>query len=330
MRMFLGLAVAAVLGLVTVAQAGPFDAKQVSAELKWGAYLDVDALMASNSMKKVKDQIMKEHPDAESALGMLRTMWRFDPRTDLHGITVYGTQLKKDTGVAIVNAKVDQKFLLEMAKQLPQYQTSAYGKFEVHSWMHGKKRENAAFFKPDVMVFGGSLDELKAALDVLDGAKPNISQKTPEQPVELPPGTILAIGVQSLSEADLPCESPLLKQADGALIFVGERNGNLFVQGTLNVKQEEIAAKLENVVKGALAFVSLAKFDDPDATKLIDSVKVSRSNKSVSIEAQAPVDAIWAQIQKEHAREKAEMKKHGHGELMEDIHGAIRNHIHGQ
>ena len=35
----------------------------------------------------------------------------------LHGITIYGTQLKKETGVAIVRAKVDQKFLLDLGKQ---------------------------------------------------------------------------------------------------------------------------------------------------------------------------------------------------------------------
>ena len=38
------------------------------------------------------------------------------PMTDLHSITIYGTQLKKDTGVAIIHAKVDQKLLLDMVK----------------------------------------------------------------------------------------------------------------------------------------------------------------------------------------------------------------------
>jgi hypothetical protein len=330
MRACLGLTISAVLGLVNLAQAGPFDAKQVPADAKWGAHLDVDALMASSSMKKVQAQIMKEHPDAESALAMIRTLWRFDPRTDLHGITVFGTQLKKDTGVAIVHAKVDQKFLLEMVKLAPEYQASTHGKFDLHSWKHGKKRENAAFFKPDVMVFGGSPDELKAALDVLDGTKPSLAQKTEGHPMDIPPGTILAAGVHGLSESDLPCESPLLKQADAAMVFAGEREGNVFVQGVLKVKQDDVAAKIENVAKGILAFASLAKLDDPDATKLIDAVKVRLSDKAVSIDAQAPVDALWAQIQKEHAKQKAEKKAHGHGQIMEDLHGALQKHLHGQ
>ena len=98
---------------------------------------------------------------------------------------------------------------------LPEYKTSQYGKYELHSWVKdGKKHENAAFFQPDVIVFGTSLDEVKAALDVLDGTKPNIAAKAEGLVAALPPGTILVAGAHDLGEADLPVESPLSKQAD--------------------------------------------------------------------------------------------------------------------
>ena len=156
------------------------DLKQVSADAKWAAHLDVDALMASKSMQKVREQIVKEHPDAESALAMIRTVWRFDPTTDLHGITIYGTQLKKDTGVAIIRAKVDQKFLLDLVKLTPGLQDRAStASTNCTAWVKDGKKHNAAFFQPDVIVFGTSVDELKAALDVLDGTKPNFAAKTP-------------------------------------------------------------------------------------------------------------------------------------------------------
>jgi len=99
MRAYLGLA-AVVLGFGGLAQAGSLDLKQVSADAKWAAHLDVDALTASSMFPKVRDQILKEHPEAESKLALVRNLWRFDPYTDLHGITIYGTQLKKSTGVA--------------------------------------------------------------------------------------------------------------------------------------------------------------------------------------------------------------------------------------
>jgi hypothetical protein len=265
MRVYLGLA-AVVLGFAGLAQAGPLDLKEVSADAKWAAHLDVDALMASSLFPKLRDQILKEHPGAESALSAIRTFWRFDPFTDLHGITIYGTQLKKDTGVAVVRAKVDQKFLLEVVKNAPEHQVSTYGKFELHTWLkEGKKRENAAFFKPDVIVFGASADELKAALDVLDGTKPNFAGKS-ESPTGLtPPGAILVAGAKDLGDANLHPESPLSKQADSALLVVGENQGNVFVRATLNVKDAEIARQIKTVADGALALASLVKSDDADA-----------------------------------------------------------------
>jgi hypothetical protein len=320
MRVWVGLAVAAVLGMAGLTQASQVDMKQVSADAKWAAHLDVDALMASKSMQKVREQIIKDHPNAESALAMIKTVWRFDPRTDLHGVTVYGTQLKKDTGVAIIRAKVDQKFLLDLVKLTPEYKTEKYGKYDLHTWVQDGKKHNSTFFQDDVLVFSPSVDELKAALDVLDGTKPNFTTKTPGSTPMLPPGTILAAGAHGLGEADLPCHSPLSKQADVAWVFIGENQGEVFVRGALKVKDAEIAKKLKAVADGALALASLSKMDDADALKLIDAVKVTLADKVISVEAQAPVDAVWAQIQKEHAKKMSAMGAHGRDKVMKHIH----------
>jgi hypothetical protein len=310
MRVCVSMAVVAVLAVAGLAQATPLDLKQISADAKWAAHLDVDALMASKSMQKVRAQIVKDHPDAESALAMIHTVWRFDPTTDLHGVTVYGAQFKKDTGAAIVRAKVDQKFLVDLLKATPAYKTDKYGKYDVHSWTDKAKKNNAVFFQPDVIVFSTSLDELKAALDVLDGTKPNFASKGDDWSGKLPPGTILAAGARDLSEAKLHAESPLSKQADSVALIVGEYQGQLSVHGTLNVKQAEIAKQVKAVADGALALASLAKFDDPDALKLIAAVKVTLADKAVSVDAQLPVEELWAQLQKEAAKKQAEIRHH--------------------
>ena len=69
MRAYFGLAAAVVLAFAGLAQAGPLDVKQVSADAKWAAHLDVDALMASNLVKKAREQILKEHPACRSETG---------------------------------------------------------------------------------------------------------------------------------------------------------------------------------------------------------------------------------------------------------------------
>jgi hypothetical protein len=311
MRAYFGLAAAVVLALAGLAQAGPFDAKQVSADAKWAAHLDVDALLASSLVKKAREEVFKQHPEIEVKLNALRSLFRFDPLADLHSITIYGTQLKKDTGVAVIHAKVDQKLLTDLVKTNPDYEATAYGKFELHSWRKdADKHDHATFFKPDVVVFAASTDELKAALDVLDGTKPNISEAYASLASAIPPGTILMAGAKDLAEANLHPESPLSKQADSALLVVGENQGQLLVRATLNVKDAEIAKKIKAVADGALALATLVKIDDPDALKLIEGVKVTLDDKTIHVEGQAAADLLWGLMQKEIAKKKGEHHHH--------------------
>jgi hypothetical protein len=308
MRVCFALTAAVVLASAGLAQAGPLDAKEVSADAKWAAHLDVDGLLASSLVKKAHDRILKEHPHIESQLAALRSLFRFDPMTDLHSITIYGTQLKKDTGAAIIHAKVDQKLLTDLVKANPEYEATAYGKYELHTWLKdgGPKHDHAAFFKPDVIVFGASTDELKAALDVLDGTKPNISADYATLASAIPPGTILIAGAKDLAEANLHPESPLSKQVDSALLVAGENQGQVFVRATLNVKDGEIAKKIKAVADGALALATLVKSDDADAMKLVGNVKVTIEDKSVKVEGQIPVDLLWELMEKHMTKKKAE------------------------
>lgn len=313
MRKTLGLAFVVVLALTTAAGAAPLDLKQVAADAKWAAHLDVDALMASTMVQKARAQMLKEHPEAEAHLAMVRTIWKFDPTTDIHGITIYGSQLKKATGVAIVRAKVDQALLLERAKLAPEHRVSTYGKYELHNWIHakGSKHERAmtgTFFAPDVMVFGASSDEVMAALDVLDGTKPNFADKEPSLAGATPAGAILVAGVSGLGDVDLPCKSPLAKQAESLIMVIGENQGEVFVQGKLSVKQADVAQQIKTVVEGALAMATLAKSEDADAVKLISTVKVNVVDKAVTLESRGTAEAIWAQLQKEVANHKATHK----------------------
>jgi hypothetical protein len=308
MRVCFALTAAVILALAGLAQAAPFDAKEVSADAKWAAHLDVDALQASNLVKKARDQIMKQHPELDAKLAAIRNLFRFDPLTDLHSITIAGTQLKKDTGVAVIHAKVDQKLLTDMLKANPGYQATTYGKYELHTWLKdgGPKHDNGAFFKPDVIVMGASIDEVKAELDVLDGAKPNISADYANIASAIPPGAIFLAGAKDLAEAHLHPESPLSKQVDSALIVAGENQGQVFVRATLNVKDAEIANKIKAVADGALALATLVKSDDAEAMKLIGGVKVTAAEKSVNVEGQAAVDLLWDLIRKHVAKKEAE------------------------
>jgi hypothetical protein len=294
------MAVAVVLALAGLVQAGPLNPQEIAVDAKWMAHLDVDALTASSMFKKVRDQAMKDQPQLEAQLHAFCNLFRFDPLTNLHGITIYGTQLKKNTGVAIIHATVDQKLLLDLLRANASHRATAYGKYELHAWKDKAKQQYAAFFKPDVIVFGASADELKAAIDVLEGAKPGLA----DTDLRLP-GVILSARGRDLGEADPQPESALSKQIESAALMVGEDKGQVSLRIALTVKDAEIAKHIMTVANGAVSLATLAKIGEPDALKLVGAVKTTQADKTVTVEASAPVDLIWSLIQKEIDKKRA-------------------------
>ncbi|MEN6556630.1 MAG: hypothetical protein ABFC54_00475, partial [Thermoguttaceae bacterium] len=278
MRKTLTLAIIALLGLTATVWAEPLDQHCVSADAKWAVHLDADALHASSLYQKTRQQVLEKHPEAVAGLAMIRELWKFDPSTDLHGVTVYGSQLKRDTGVAIIHAKVDQPFLLERLKKAPEHRVSTYGKYDVHSWLHAKgfrcERPMAgAFFKPDVLVFGGSSEEVMAALDVLNGTKPSRADQGPSSGGKTHPGAVFVISAIGLGDLDWPCRSPLAQQVDSLTLTVGENDGKIFVEGAMTAKKAETAQQLKAVGDGALALATLMHGEDASLVKLLSALK---------------------------------------------------------
>ena len=304
MRVYFGAAVAIVLGLAASARAEPLNLNQVAADAKWVAHIDVDAVHASTVAHKALEQMEQKHPEMTEHLAKLKEVWKFNPRTDLHGVTIYGTQIKKDTGVAIVNAKVDKQLLLDKAKQAPDYKMITRGKYELHTWTHSKGAQHGrsmagAFYKPDVLVFGASADEVAAALEVLDGTKPNIAAKSDSPLVgNVPAGAILVARAVDISEAKLPHSHPLAKQIDTLALAVGENKSESFLEARVTVKQADVAQQVKAIVDGAVAMAALVHGQDADLLKLINAVKVTADDKSVTVKWQAPADAVWAAFQK--------------------------------
>lgn len=313
MRKSLGLAFSVVLAFSTAVGAAPLEMKEVAADAKWAAHLDVDALMASTIVQKARAQMLKDHPETEMHLAMVRAIWKVDLTTDIHGITVYGTRLKKGTGAAIVHAKVDQALLLERGKLAPEHRISTYGKYELHNWVHakGSKHERAmtaAFFAPDVMVFSTSAEEVMAALDVLDGTKPNLAEKEPSLVGLAPEGSFFVGGMIGLNGVELPCQSPAAKQAESMLIAAGEKEGEVFVETKLSMKTPEVAQQMKTAVNGAVALAALAKSDDPDAMKIINGTKVGVTDKVVGVAWHGSADGLWVHLEKLIANKMASHK----------------------
>jgi hypothetical protein len=312
MRVCFGLAIAAILGMAGVLRAEPLDLKQVPADAKWGAHLDADAARASTVVNHAIDFWLEKHPGIKENMDKVHEAWKINPRENLHAITIYGRTMKPGEGVAIVHATVDQAFLLEKVKQAPGYEATTYGKYELHSWTHGhqsphERPMNGTFYKPDVIVFAHSIDDLKAALDVLDGTKPNMSEHNPFG--EIPQGAILVAGATNIADAKLPPQMHAAKQIDSAHLIAGEYQGETFMNAKMMMKTAEAAQQMKAFLDGLRAMAAMQHGDEPEALKAINAITVTVNDKSVELQAKMPADAVWGCMKKH----MENMPAHGFG-----------------
>lgn len=295
----LGVAVAIVLGLGALAPAAPLDSKHVAADAKWVMHLDVDAVRASSVVQKGYHKCMEMHKEAAQHLDTVRDIIGMDLRTDLHGITCYGPQVGKRQGVLIVLADMNQQSLVDKAKLGPDHLVTKHETYELHSWTHkkGDKQHHAtgAFFSSKVLVFGGSVEEVKAALDVLSGKSPSLAGKPSALDGDIAPGTTFLHRAMDVG-ANTKCT--VAKQVQSYRAAMGENNGESFFRARLPMNTSESAEQVKAIMVGFKALAALQAGSDAEDAKLVEALKITREDKTVVVQWSASADAVWAEIEK--------------------------------
>jgi len=323
MRMW-GIAAAFVLGLAGMAKAGPLDLKQVPAEAKQVAHVDVDAMRASVLVQRAYDRVSEKWPNARRRFDEVTDLVNhlgIELERDLHGLTFYSLEIGRPEGVLLVDAVVDRKSLLEKADQAPDHEMTKYGDYELHSWTDakGKRHEHpmvGTISKSNLLVFAPTVDQVKAALDVLDGKSPSLAGKQSPLAAKVPDGTMILVRAIGLSGAKLPWKSPLVTECDALSLMIGEQDGKVSAEGKLVARTKETAEKVKAIVDGGRATVELRHGNDAEVMKLLKAVKVNLADATLSIEVSAPVDDVWALAEKAAAaaQKHRERKKAGAGQ----------------
>jgi hypothetical protein len=296
----LGMAMAVVLGLAAVGRAEPLALNQVAADAKWLVHVDVDALRSSAVVQKAYRKCQEMHKGAEKAMDMVFGTLGMDPRKDLHGVTIYGRDTNKEHGVMIVHADVNQKLLLAMAALAPNHKVTTCGPYELHSWTHkGWKKESrtvvGTFYKPNIMVFAGCDEAVKAALAVLDGKSAGITGRESPLAGRTLPGSIF---VARASAIDPNTRCPVLKQAESFRVALGEDKGESFYRARLVMKSTEAVDQVKAVTEGFRALVALQHGSDVQAMKLIGGLKVASEGTRLDIRWSASAEDVWSAIEK--------------------------------
>lgn len=299
------IAVAVALALGRVALGGPLDPMQVASDAQWVVHADTNAMQASSVAQKAYHALVEQHPlgkVGEAILDKSRKIVGMDPRSDLHGITAYGKTLGREEGVLIIVADVDQALLAEKVQRAPDYRMTMHGPYTVVSWTHvdprGRRPVAGAFYKSNVIVFSGSPEEVKAAIDVMDGKVPCLDAASPLA-TATPAGAALVARAVRIGQARLPGNPPLLKQLDTLRIVVGEDKGTSFAHARLSVKSPQVAAHIKDVLVGARALGLLHAGDDPKEKALAEAIKVSADSDSVKVDFEVPADDVWEHLRKD-------------------------------
>jgi hypothetical protein len=284
------------------AQAAPLNLAQVAADSQWLVHLDVDAMRASSLVQNAYLAGSQKWAEVEVWMGMACDQVGVDPRTDLHGVTMFGTKLGKLQGVALVHAQMRPETMIDRAKGESGYQSMRYGQREIHSWTDGQNTVAGAFFAPTLLVIARTPKEVQQALDVLDGKGASLAKKSGVTIEAAPQGTMLQAWVQGLANTPLPLKSPAIKKSQALSLLIGEHAGQVSVSTRLVMQTPEVARKVFAVLEGVRSAAELQYEDDPRIMAVVKRVKLSVSDRTVSLEMRAGADDVWTQVKQLYAR----------------------------
>ena len=281
------------------AWAGPFQRADVPADPAWVLHLDCDSLRPTAIGQYLLTEM--EKPDAQAKFAAFQTIFNFDPRKQLHGLTLYSTGKAPEDGVLLVYADFDPERLITMAKAAKDYQSTPYKQHVIHNWLDENKkgkhgvtpRVYAAIQGSHIVVFAQQEARVSQALDVLDQAAPTLA------------GTSLfpelgANGNTSYLQAaarklDLPDSEPsaaLFRLAKLAHLQIGEAQGRLKATLSLEANDEQVAQQMSWVGRGLVALMTLQK-DNPGAVTLGDAITLKLDGATVVAALAIPTgDAI--------------------------------------
>ena len=93
-------------------------------------------------------------------------------------------------------------------------------------------------------------------------------------------------------EVKIPAQAQVLREADGGRLVIGENEKDIFVNLVFRGKNEESTTKIQQVLQGIVALVSMSQ-QNKEVTELANSAKISGEGRNVSVTLQFPtVSAI--------------------------------------
>jgi hypothetical protein len=304
------------LGTALNLPASPLKRADVAADPSWVLHLDCDTLRPTVIGQFVLAEMDK--PDAKAHLASFESLFSFDPRKQLHGLTLYSTGKVPEDGVLLVYADFDAERLTNLAKSAKEHESKKHNQHEIHSWIDDRKRGKdgsgqrtyAAIHGKRLIVFAQHASRVGEALDVLDRTSPSLASSSNF-------GQLGSTGIANFIEGgarklDLSTSDPnaaIFRLSKLIRLQVGETQRRLTASLSLETNDEETAKQVSSVVQGLAALVKLQQAK-PELVKLADALLLKQDGSGLVATLSLPADDVVAFIKADAARkEKSKAEK---------------------
>ena len=287
------------------ATARPLQKSNVAADAKWLVHLDLDNFKNTQiGQFVIREFVEKKWGEAKAGLKQafdLDVEW-----TQLEAITAYGNDyLAGPDAKGILVAQVDHhafEALKTKAERLIEMAPDGSGfisRLKDSPTLYAVKGDLFLVFPKDgFLVVGKSRAQVEKADQVIGGKAPNLTESKAFADFPMLPNTFffLALAEGFHGKTALPPQAQVLQQADGGRLVLGEQADNLFINLALRAKTPEVCQQIQQILQGMMALVSLSQQKQPELVELVQNIKVTSTEKLVSLAIQYPVTKVIDKI----------------------------------
>jgi hypothetical protein len=311
--LLLGAAAALILsGLI--AGAAPLKRADVIADPGFVLHIDFDGLRGTSVGKAILADL--QDPDIDSKLQAIQGIFSFDPRTQLHGATIYSTSRNPPEGALIVYAEFDSNRVVALGNFAHGYETITNGSYIIHTWIDDKAKTNDedgahifASIKDNRIILSKSEFSLVTALDVLSGKAPNLgSTKDLPELGNAGKGNVVQAIVHKFEFDDKGPNAAIFKMSKIVHFELGETDDKMAAALSFEAKDADTATQISAIAQGLIALLKLQQ-DNADLLKIANAVSIHQDGAVVTANASMAVKDMNAMIK--HHVEAAEKEDAG-------------------
>ncbi len=311
-KLLCSLSIAA-LCLPLSAQATP-NPSHVSADAVWAFHADFKAMretaLGQEFIKFLRTQQFAATENflalnTDKFLEAIGSITAYDEKDGAGGVLIHGNDdLRKIAEGLLVQETLQKRegFVCTEVKDAP------FPTYSVRAKQQSKDvqldAELLLAFPPEpVILIAESQPQIQLLRDVLLERKNSLA-KTPDavlaESMRNAGNAYLYVGTTTLPNEKTDGNSPqsrILRLSKSASLAVGENGPQTFARAHLVAGSEETAVKLLKVVEGLAAMLSLAESKDADISAFLNSVKVQKTNQTITTEISYPSARILSMFQ---------------------------------